>query len=54
MLHRKYRRKVGLPNINFTITQLKTANTQLFFLLLYPIPQKPLIYFHDWNFICWH
>jgi len=29
MLHRKYRRKVVLPYINFTNTQFKTANTQL-------------------------
>ena len=29
MLHRKYRRKVISPNINFTNTHVKTANTQL-------------------------
>ena len=28
MLHRKYRRKVLLPHMNFTNTQLKSANTQ--------------------------
>jgi len=29
MLHRKYKRKVISPNINFTNTHVKTANTQL-------------------------
>ena len=28
MLHRKYMRKVPLPHMNFTNTQLKTTNTQ--------------------------
>ena len=42
VLHRKCRRKVLLPDTNFTNTQLKSSNTQsvLTFKDKYPIPQK--------------